>query len=79
MSESMDNLNENVMDMIRSKMTLESFGLLMVLVTVVASLVSTVLVIFNCITASKIFAVLTIITLVVAFVSLAVDMLFREE
>ena len=79
MSESMDNLNENVVDMIRSKITLESFGLLMVLVTVVASLVSTVLVIFNCIIASKIFAVLTIITLVVAFVSLAVDMLFREE
>jgi len=79
MNNNMDNLNENVMDMIRNKMTLESFGMLMVLITVVASLVSTVLVIFNCITASKIFAVLTIITLVVAFVSLAVDMLFKEE
>lgn len=79
MNNNMDNLNENVMDMIRNKMTLESFGMLMVLITVVASLISTVLVIFNCITASKIFAVLTIITLVIAFVSLAVDMLFKEE
>lgn len=79
MNNNMDNLNENVMDMIRNKMTLESFGMLMVLITVVASLISTVLVIFNCITASKIFAVLTIITLVVAFVSLAVDMLFKED
>ena len=79
MNNNMDNLNENVMDMIRNKMTLESFGMLMVLITVVASLISTVLVIFNCITASKIFAVLTIITLVIAFVSLAVDMLFKED
>lgn len=74
----LETLTENVPDMVRS-MSLETFGLIMILVTVVMSLTATIFTIFELWMVAKVVATITIVCLVVAFVSLSIDILFFKE
>jgi len=73
-----ETLTENVPDMVRS-MSLETFGLIMILVTVVLSLTATILTIFELWMIARAVATLTVICLVVAFISLSVHLLFFRD
>lgn len=74
----MENIHDNIYDVIQN-ITLESFGLVMVLVTVILSLITTVLVIFEQYSAGRLFATFTLITMAGAFVSLGVYNVTKED
>ena len=78
MGDTMENIHDNIYDVIQN-ITLESFGLVMVLVTVILSLITTVLVIFEVFGIGRIFATFTLVAMAGAFVSLGVYNVTKED
>ena len=78
MGETMENIHDNIYDRIE-KLTLESFGLFLVLITVVLSLITTTLVIFEQYTTARLIATFTLINMAGAFVSLGVYNVTKED
>lgn len=78
MSELSENIHDNIYDRI-DKMTLETLGLIFVLVTVILALITTVLVIFEQYGASRLIATFTLVAMGGAFVSLAVHEITAED
>lgn len=78
MGDTMENIHDNIYDVIQN-ITLESFGLVMVLVTVILSLITTVLVIFEQYSAGRLFATFTLVAMAAAFVSLGVYNVTKED
>ena len=78
MGETMENIQMNIYDRME-KMTLETLGLFMVLVTVILALVTTVLVIFEQYPTARLIATFTLIAMAGAFVSLGVYNVTKED
>ena len=78
MGEVMENIHDNIYDRMQ-RMTLESFGLILVLITVVSALVTTVLVIFEQYPTARLIATFTLIAMAGAFVSLGVYNVTKED
>jgi ABC-type uncharacterized transport system fused permease/ATPase subunit len=78
MGETMENIHDNIYDRIE-KLTLESFGLFLVLITVVLSLITTTLVIFEQYGTARLIATFTLINMAGAFVSLGVYNVTKED
>ena len=78
MGEVMENIHDNIYDRI-DKITLESFGLFLVLVTVILALITTVLVIFEQYGTARLIATFTLINMAGAFVSLGVYNVTKED
>ena len=78
MGEVMENIHDNIYDRMQ-RMTLESFGLILVLITVVLALVTTVLVIFEQYDSARLIATFTLIAMAGAFVSLGVYNVTKED
>lgn len=78
MGETMENIHDNIYDRIE-KLTLETLGLIFVLVTVILALVTTVLVIFEIYGAARLIATFTLINMAGAFVSLGVYNVTKED
>lgn len=78
MSELSENIHDNIYDRI-DKITLESFGLFLVLVTVILALITTVLVIFEQYGTARLIATFTLINMAGAFVSLGVYNVTKED
>ena len=78
MGEVMENIHDNIYDRMQ-RMTLESFGLILVLITVVLALVTTVLVIFEQYNNARLIATFTLIAMAGAFVSLGVYNVTKED
>ena len=77
MGETMENIQMNVYERME-KMTLETLGLIFVLVTVILALVTTVLVIFEQYGIARLIATFTLIAMAGAFVSLGVYNVTKE-
>lgn len=77
MSELSENIHDNIYDRIE-KLTLESVGLFLVLVTVILALITTVLVIFEQYGIARLIATFTLIAMAGAFVSLGVYNVTKE-
>ena len=78
MGEAMENIQMNIYEKME-KMTLETLGLFMVLVTVILALVTTVLVIFEQYPTARLIATFTLIAMAGAFVSLGVYNVTKED
>lgn len=78
MGETMENIHDNIYDHIE-KMTLETLGLIFVLVTVILALITTVLVIFEQYGIARLIATFTLIAMAGAFVSLGVYNVTKED
>ena len=78
MGETMENIHDNIYDRIE-KLTLESVGLFLVLVTVILALITTVLVIFEQYSIARLIATFTLIAMAGAFVSLGVYNVTKED
>lgn len=78
MGETMENIQMNIYEKME-KMTLETLGLFMVLVTVILALVTTVLVIFEQYPTARLIATFTLIAMAGAFVSLGVYNVTKED
>ena len=78
MGETMENIQMNIYEKME-KMTLETLGLFMVLVTVILALVTTVLVIFEQYGIARLIATFTLIAMAGAFVSLGVYNVTKED
>ena len=78
MGEALENIGDNIRDGM-SKLTLETTGLIFVLVTVILALITTVLVIFEQYGAARLIATFTLLAMGGAFVSLAVHQITEED
>lgn len=78
MGETMENIQLNIYERME-KMTLETLGLIFVLVTVILALVTTVLVIFEIYGTARLIATFTLINMAGAFVSLGVYNVTKED
>lgn len=78
MGETLENIGDNIRDGM-SKLTLETTGLIFVLVTVILALITTVLVIFEQYGAARLIATFTLLAMGGAFVSLAVHQITEED
>ena len=78
MGETMENIQMNIYEKME-RMTLETLGLFMVLVTVILALVTTVLVIFEQYPTARLIATFTLIAMAGAFVSLGVYNVTKED
>lgn len=78
MGETMENIQMNIYDRME-KMTLETLGLIFVLVTVILALITTVLVIFEIYGTARLIATFTLIAMAGAFVSLGVYNVTKED
>ena len=78
MGETMENIQMNIYEKME-KMTLETLGLFMVLVTVILALVTTVLVIFEQYGIARLIATFTLVVMAGAFVSLGVYNVTKED
>ena len=78
MSELSENIHDNIYERME-RLTLETFGLFMVLVTVILALVTTVLVIFEQFGVARLIATFTLIAMAGAFVSLGVYNVTKED
>ena len=78
MGETMENIQMNIYEKME-RMTLETLGLFMVLVTVILALVTTVLVIFEQYSTARLIATFTLIAMAGAFVSLGVYNVTKED
>ena len=78
MGEALENIGDNIRESM-SKLTLETTGLIFVLVTVILALITTVLVIFEQWGTSRLFATFTLVAMGGAFVSLAVHQITEED
>ena len=74
----MENIGDNIREGM-SRMTLETTGLIFVLVTVILALITTVLVIFEQYGAARLIATFTLLAMGGAFVSLAVHQITEED
>ena len=74
----MENIGDNIREGM-SRMTLETTGLIFVLVTVILALITTTLVIFEQWGTSRLFATFTLVAMGGAFVSLAVHQITGED
>ena len=78
MSDITENIHDNIYDRL-DKITLETAGLAMVLVTVVLALITAILVVFEQYGAGRLIATFTLITMAGAFVSLGVYNVTKED
>ena len=78
MGEALENIGDNIRESM-SKLTLETTGLIFVLVTVILALITTVLVIFEQCGAARLIATFTLVAMGGAFVSLAVHQITEED
>lgn len=78
MGEALENIGDNIRESM-SKLTLETTGLIFVLVTVILALITTTLVIFEQWGTSRLFATFTLVAMGGAFVSLAVHQITEED
>lgn len=78
MGETMENIQMNIYERME-KMTLETLGLIFVLVTVILALITTVLVIFEQYGIARLIATFTLIAMAGAFVSLGVYNVTKED
>ena len=78
MGETMETIQLNIYERME-KMTLETLGLIFVLVTVILALVTTVLVIFEIYGTARLIATFTLINMAGAFVSLGVYNVTKED
>ena len=78
MGEALENIGDNIRESM-SKLTLETTGLIFVLITVILALITTTLVIFEQWGTSRLFATFTLVAMGGAFVSLAVHQITEED
>ena len=78
MSDLTENIHDNIYDRI-DKITLETFGLFMVLVTVILALMTAILVVFEQYGTARLIATFTLIAMAAAFVSLGVYNVTKED
>ena len=78
MGEKIEDIGDSIRDKMQ-KMTLETLGLIFVLVTVILALVTTVLVIFEQYGTARLIATFTLIAMAGAFVSLGVYNVTKED
>ena len=78
MSDLTENIHDNIYDRI-DKITLETFGLFMVLVTVILALITAILVVFEQYGPGRLIATFTLIAMAAAFVSLGVYNVTKED
>lgn len=78
MSDRIEDIGDSIRDKMQ-KMTLETTGLIFVLVTVILALITTVLVIFEQYGAARLIATFTLVAMGGAFVSLAVHEITAED
>ena len=78
MSDLTENIHDNIYDRI-DKITLETFGLFMVLVTVILALITAILVVFEQYGTARLIATFTLIAMAAAFVSLGVHNVTKED
>ena len=78
MSDLTENIHDNIYDRI-DKITLETFGLFMVLVTVILALITAILVVFEQYGTARLIATFTLIAMAAAFVSLGVYNVTKED
>ena len=74
----MENIGDNIRESM-SKLTLETTGLIFVLVTVILALITTTLVIFEQWGTARLIATFTLVAMGGAFVSLAVHQITEED
>jgi H+/Cl- antiporter ClcA len=78
----MSDIGENIQDNIYEKLekiTLETFGLFLVLVTVILALITAILVVFELYGTGRLIATFTLVTMSGAFVSLGVYNVTKED
>lgn len=78
MSDLTENIHDNIYDRI-DKITLETFGLFLVLVTVILALITAILVVFEQYGTARLIATFTLINMAGAFVSLGVYNVTKED
>lgn len=78
MGEALENIGDNIRESM-SKLTLETTGLIFVLVTVILALITTILVIFEQWGTARLFATFTLVAMGGAFISLAVHQITEED
>lgn len=78
MGEALENIGDNIRESM-SKLTLETTGLIFVLVTVILALITTTLVIFEQWGTARLIATFTLVAMGGAFISLAVHQITEED
>ena len=78
MGETMENIQMNIYEKME-RMTLETLGLFMVLVTVILALMTAILVVFEQYGTARLIATFTLIAMAAAFVSLGVYNVTKED